>query len=54
MKYLLLIPVLGLTLCASACRTSMPLDPNTLEPSTRCLPENYPHRVHYGTIHATK
>ncbi len=48
---LLLIPALGITLIASACRTSTPIDPNTMKPSSRCLPENI-HPAH--VIHATK
>jgi len=40
MKSLLLIPALGLALFTSACRTSTPIDPNTLKPSERCQPEN--------------
>jgi len=50
MKNLLLIPILGLALCAISCRTLTPLDPMTMEPSKHCLPH-----YHYGPpIHATK
>ena len=52
MKTLLLIPVLGLALCACSCRTSTPLDPNTMKPSDRCLPEHL--HPASGAIHATK
>lgn len=37
MKFLLLIPVLGFVMLTS-CRTVPPIDPMTMEPSTRCLP----------------
>jgi hypothetical protein len=40
MKKLLFIPVLCLALFASSCRTATPIDPNTMQPSVRCLPEN--------------
>ena len=50
MKILLLIPVLGIALFASSCRTVTPIDPMTMKQSERCLPENYPP----GTIHGTK
>ena len=40
MKSLLLIPVLGLALFAASCRTEPPLDPMTMKPSTRCLPDH--------------
>jgi hypothetical protein len=50
MKILLLIAVLGVALFASSCRTSTPLDPNTMEPSARCLPEN----VRPGPVYGTK
>jgi hypothetical protein len=39
MKSLLLIPVLALGLLAGSCRTMTPLDPMTMKPSDRCLPE---------------
>jgi len=45
MKLLLLIPALGLALCASSCRTTTPVDPMTMKPSGRCLPE-YSHPIH--------
>jgi hypothetical protein len=42
MKKLILLPVIGWCLCACSCRTALPLDPNTMKPSTKCLPENFP------------
>jgi hypothetical protein len=41
MKYLLLLPLLGLAFSAISCRTVMPLDPMTMKQSCRCLPENF-------------
>jgi hypothetical protein len=38
MKILLFIPVLGIALFASSCRTVTPLDPMTMKQSERCLP----------------
>ena len=38
MKILLSITTLAIVLFSSSCRTSTPIDPNTMEPSTRCLP----------------
>ena len=44
MKTLLLLHALGLVLFTSCCmRTEMPLDPMTMKPSTKCLPENAMH-----------
>jgi hypothetical protein len=40
MKYLLLIPLIGLAFCASSCRTFTTIDPMTGKPSQRCMPEN--------------
>jgi hypothetical protein len=40
MKYLLFIPLIGLALGVSSCRTFTPVDPMTGQPSARCLPEN--------------
>jgi hypothetical protein len=51
MKSLLLIPVLGFVLFANSCRTATPIDPNTMKPSSQCLPEKY-HAE--SAIHATK
>jgi hypothetical protein len=42
MKTLILLTAIGACLCACSCRTALPLDPNTMEPSTKCLPENIP------------
>ncbi len=39
MKFPLLVPVM-IALVSVSCRTTTPLDPNTFEPSSRCLPEN--------------
>lgn len=54
MKFLLLIPAVGLALIASSCRTTTPLDPNTLKPSERCLPECHRPQHPAPCIHATK
>lgn len=51
MKFLLLIPVLGLVFGTLSCRTLTPLDPMTMKPSERCLPE---HLRASHVIHATK
>ena len=40
MKFLSLIPILGIALSSVCCRTVPPIDPMTLKPTTRCLPEN--------------
>jgi hypothetical protein len=40
MKSLLILPVLAAVFAAVSCRTSMPLDPHTMRPSEKCLPEN--------------
>lgn len=40
MKITLLIPVFALALFTSSCRTKTPIDPMTMKPSERCLPEN--------------
>jgi hypothetical protein len=39
MKPLLFIPIIGLALFASSCRTVTPLDPMTMKQSERCLPD---------------
>jgi len=54
MKFLLLIPVLGLAFFASSCRTSTPIDPNTMKPTEQCLPQNYHVAPPTGAVHATK
>jgi hypothetical protein len=41
MKYLLLLPILGLAFSTISCRTAMPLDPMTMKPSCKCLPKNF-------------
>ena len=51
MKSLLLIPILGLALFGSSCRTLTPIDPDTMKPSDRCLPE---HVSSAPAVHATK
>jgi hypothetical protein len=54
MKFLLLIPVLGLAFSASSCRTSTPIDPNTMKQTEKCLPQNYHAAPPTGAVHATK
>ncbi|MEI8039687.1 MAG: hypothetical protein WCJ14_15000 [Verrucomicrobiota bacterium] len=57
MKSLLLIPILGLALCGSSCRTLTPVDPNTMQPSGHCLPENVhpaPSTIAAPSLHSTK
>jgi hypothetical protein len=49
MKILLLIPILGLALFASSCRTVTPLDPMTMKQSERCLPDGSQTTTVYGT-----
>jgi len=51
MKFLILIPALGLALAASSCRTITPIDPNTMRPSDQCMPH---HLRPAPTVHATK
>jgi hypothetical protein len=41
MKFLPLLPLLGLAFLASSCRTVTPLDPMTMKQSCKCLPENF-------------
>jgi hypothetical protein len=41
MKYLLLLPILSLAFSAISCRTVTPIDPMTMKPSCKCLPENF-------------
>jgi hypothetical protein len=41
MKYLLLLPLLGLAFSAVSCRTVTPIDPMTMKQSCKCLPENF-------------
>jgi hypothetical protein len=41
MKSLLLLPLLGLALFSSSCRTVATLDPMTMKPSCKCLPGNF-------------
>lgn len=53
MKSLLLIPVLGLVLATSSCRSSTPLDPNTMKPNEHCLPENVQPAPASGPRHTT-
>lgn len=52
MKILLLITALGFAMFSASCRTYMPIDPNSMEPSTRCLPENV--QPGQGSVHGTK
>jgi len=54
MKFLLLVPVLGLAFFASSCRTSTPIDPNTMRQTERCLPENFHVAPPTGAVRATK
>jgi hypothetical protein len=54
MKFLLFIPVLGLAFFASSCRTSTPIDPNTMKPTEQCLPQNFHVAPPTGAVHATK
>ena len=49
MKKLLFIPILGLALFASSCRTVTPLDPMTMKQSERCLPDGTSGGHVYGT-----
>jgi hypothetical protein len=49
MKKLLFIPILGLALFASSCRTVTPLDPMTMKQSERCLPAGTSSGQVYGT-----
>lgn len=46
MNTLLLLPVLAIAFIASSCRTAPLLDPMTMKPSCRCLPENF-HPKHF-------
>jgi len=41
MKYLLLLPAVAALFATSSCRTVTPLDPMTMKPSCKCLPENF-------------
>ena len=41
MKYLMLLPILSLAFSAISCRTVTPIDPMTMKPSCKCLPENF-------------
>lgn len=50
MKILLFTPLFGLLLIASSCRTAKPIDPATMMPSDRCMPEN----LHSGSVEGTK
>ena len=38
MKLLLLLPLLVCVLTGASCRTMTPLDPMTMKPSEKCLP----------------
>ena len=40
-KSLLLLPLFGLALFSASCRTVAPLDPMTMKPSCKGLPENF-------------
>ncbi len=53
MKSILLLPVAGFVLLCCSCRTKTPIDPNTMKPSERCLPENVSTR-HEGSVEGTK
>ncbi len=48
MKTLILIPILGFACLASSCRTVTPLDPMTMQPAQKCMPENFPHSGYSG------
>ncbi|MCU0778556.1 MAG: hypothetical protein MUF86_12945 [Akkermansiaceae bacterium] len=39
MKTILILPLLGLVLFTASCRTETPIDPMTMKPSERCLPQ---------------
>jgi hypothetical protein len=54
MKILLLIPVVGLALFASSCRTVTPVDPMTGKQSERCLPDGGHSGSQCQEIHGTK
>lgn len=43
MKYLLLLPLLGLAFSAISCRTVTPIDPMTMKQSCKCLPGHFDH-----------
>lgn len=49
MKYLLILPLIGLALAASSCRTSTPIDPMNGKPSDRCLPAHTGTAVHHSS-----
>lgn len=53
MKSTLLLSIAALVVVSSSCRTKTPIDPNTLKPSERCLPENMMPR-HCGSVYGTK
>jgi hypothetical protein len=38
MKTILILPLFGLVLFTASCRTETPIDPMTMKPSERCLP----------------
>jgi hypothetical protein len=40
MKFLLLIPLVGVALATLSCRTLGSIDPMTMKPSERCLPDH--------------
>ena len=39
MKTILILPLFGLVLFTASCRTETPIDPMTMKPSERCLPD---------------
>lgn len=39
MKTILILPLIGLVLFTASCRTETPIDPMTMKPSERCLPQ---------------
>jgi len=49
MKFQLFIPILGLALLASSCRTVTPVDPMTMKQTERCLPDGSQPATVYGT-----
>jgi hypothetical protein len=53
MKILLLVPAV-IALFSASCRTTTPLDPNTFQPSTRCLPENVSPHADSGAVDYSK
>ncbi len=45
MRVMIAMVSMGVVMISSSCRTKLPLDPETMKPSCKCMPQNYYHGI---------